>query len=395
MDGDDGRAYTGPYGGRGGPGFEILEQPSGLMFHLPGAPAWVDMSLRPAKSDATDRLEFASGAFEGVPLNFDRDVDGAIAGVNLAGLMRFERVVPDGLTYLCKTVEPIGAAIDGAFSAFYDDYVSGAGGDNIDYDLPYPRHLFLQWLCEERGLLLHGSNDTSIARLEPKRRTMGSARDQNDSGISACADGTWAMAYAILDRARYRGSFHNVVMPFERDGTEVRLYHFSIGETFLHASPGPFTSGSVYLLPSDGFKRVRAAGFSPIGLEFSNRKPVVPIARIAIDPKDFPLLKEIRGHDDSRAIRFVELRQSLFRECRHPQPLDDGYRLHFSRRPGLVDDLKELGEFLQNTFPWIERQLDIQDEGRITLTLCGSTGLRDVLEGDLKRAREIESKEEV
>ena len=99
------------------------------------------------------------------------------------------------------------AARDVAFETLYERFVHGGNGEQIEYRLAYPRHQFLSYLHEEKGLLFHGSNQREILNFEPRGQTLGPTQQQSELAVSACADGLWAMAFAILDRSRYRGSF--------------------------------------------------------------------------------------------------------------------------------------------------------------------------------------------
>jgi hypothetical protein len=88
------------------------------------------------------------------------------------------------------------------------------------------------------------------------------------------------------------------------------------------------------------------------------------------------------------ALRFIELRSALLKECARAEPLEDGYGFHFDRRRGLHGDLVEFCEMLARGFPWVDSTLHIPPRhAQVTLTLVGSTGLRDSFDTSLAQLR--------
>jgi hypothetical protein len=71
------------------------------------------------------------------------------------------------------------------------------------------------------------------------------------------------MAYAILDRTRMRGAFHNTMIPYTGPSGRGRLHHLSIARETLAQSPPPFTEGTVYLLSRDPGERPPQALAAP------------------------------------------------------------------------------------------------------------------------------------
>ena len=64
---------------------------------------------------------------------------------------------------------------------------------------PYPLHELLTHLVLEHGLLLHGSNDSTLGVLEPRP-----ARDWDTElhAVAACDDGIWPIFYAVVGHQR-------------------------------------------------------------------------------------------------------------------------------------------------------------------------------------------------
>jgi hypothetical protein len=374
--------YAGRYGQAGSPGLAIVEAERGLELVMPGAPADTATPLAPA---GDDRFQLAS---RGATLRFSRDARGNVVALTVGGVLELERHPDENPPdYAVVPQRDRDAATLEAFERLYSRDVAAGDGRVVEYDVAAPRSEFLDWLCSSKKLLSHGSNAHDIAVFAPRRKTLGRLQEQSDSAVSACGDGLWAMAYAILDRTRIRGAFHNTVIPYAGPSGRGRLYHLSIAREALEQSPPPFTEGTVYLLAREGFARL--SGPPPLNLEWSCPTQARPLARLRVGPGDFPLLGSIRGHDDRFARRFIELRDAMLREAREVTHLDDGYTLILDPRPGLTRDVFALCESLRRAFAWIDLHVHVPPgPAPVELTLRGSTGLRDVLDAVVRGRRE-------
>jgi hypothetical protein len=373
--------YTGRFGQAGSPGLSIVESSRGLELVMPGAPADSATLLAPAGNDS---FQLAGG---GATLRFSRDARGNVVALRLAGGLELERHPdehpPD---YAVVPHRAHDAATLDAFEQLYQRDVAVGDGRLVDYDLAAPRSEFLDWLCTSKKLLVHGSNTHDLAVLLPRRKSLALLQQQNDSAVSACGDGLWAMAYAILDRTRIRGAFHNTVIPFSAPSGRGRLYHLSIAREALEQSPPPFVEGTVYLLSRAGFSRL--SGPPPLHLEWWCPSEARPLARLRVAPGDFALLHSIRGHDGRPARRFLELRDAMLREAREVTHLPDGYTLIFEPRPALLRDVFALCESLRRAFSWIDLRVHAPPPpAPVELTLRGSSGLRDVLDPVIQTMR--------
>ena len=87
-------------------------------------------------------------------------------------------------------------------SAFDNLFQSTSIGTFIDYSLPFPKWQFLTYLCETKNLVLHGSQNLEIERVEPKQANDKRAYS-NQFAIYATTDGIWVMYFAILDRNKH------------------------------------------------------------------------------------------------------------------------------------------------------------------------------------------------
>lgn len=378
----------GRYGQIGSPGVEIGARGPDLALRLPGAPPGIEIRLEPEGPDS-----FRVGRGAGASARFFRDREAHVSRLVLGGVVALPRhPEAEPPEYVLGPEEKPDEDRTRAFEALYAASVAPGTGAQIEYALPYPKHELLRYLCDAQDLLLHGSNEPAIEEFSVTRHSLGPLRGGSDAGVSACTDGLWAIAYAILDRGRCRGAFHNTVIPLGLRPGDRRLYHFSVPERALALDPPPWTTGTVYVLPKATFSRVGQGLFGASALEWTSPLPVHPLARLHVTPDDFPLLDRVRGHDDTQARRAIELRDRLLVEAAAAEPLEDGYELEFEPRDGLLAELAELVELHRVFFPWLEAVLHVPPgEGRILLQLTGATGLRDQLGQELETARRASS----
>ena len=170
-------------------------------------------------------------------------------------------------------------APDRAARESFDGLIAAAraGDGTIDSAAcPYPVHELLSHLVVTYGLLLHGTNDTSLDVLEPRP-----AHDYDTEllAVVACDDGIWPIFYAVIARDRVEDLF-TACTHIGRPPRQRRFYAFAIGED--PAEPASWTRGAVYALPRAGFRR-------EWGQEWVNPDPVRPALRVLVGPQDFPL----------------------------------------------------------------------------------------------------------
>lgn len=183
-----------------------------------------------------------------------------------------------------------------AFERVYAAQVAQRGaGCEIDYRLDIPKWKFLCWLTQTKDVLLHGSNVETLRTLEPRR-----PRDPSEFGgrkaVFGSSDGVWAMFFAVLDRS-VATSMVNACFSTNRDGEDCYYYFFSVDSDAL--KKGAWRDGTMYVLPRATFEReAPAEGADPNSEhQWASPEPVSPLASLRVQPKDFPLLAEVRGHD--------------------------------------------------------------------------------------------------
>jgi hypothetical protein len=176
----------------------------------------------------------------------------------------------------------------------------------IDYALDIPKWQFLCYIADQEQVALHGSSNPSIQTFEPRQptdvRAFGSQR-----AVYAAADGIWPLFFAILDRDRVPSIVNTCArIEFVPGHIVGPLYVFSVSRQVLHSQP--WQAGSVYLLPRARFVPEPPVSFGSITLQsaqLAGFEPVVPCARLPVEPADFPFLSKIQGHDDRRIAEYV------------------------------------------------------------------------------------------
>ena len=192
-----------------------------------------------------------------------------------------------------------------SFDRTWDRAIASDDSPLIEVE-PALRWQFLCHLADARGFVLHGSGDPGIDVFEP-RQAIDLRAFGNQKAVYAAGDGIWAMFFAIVDRDRVPSVTNACVRLVDAAGTvSPPRYVFSISRSELPNRP--WRSGTVYVLPGDSFTLQPPLRFG----EFEVRIPqlaslvaVRPVARVAVEPADFPFLSDIRGHDDDRLAEYA------------------------------------------------------------------------------------------
>jgi len=149
------------------------------------------------------------------------------------------------------------------------------------YGLERSKADFLRYLVAHHPVLLHGSNDPAIAVFEPRPKP--DFLERPVRAVFATSDGVWPIFFAIADRSVVVEMRNNC----ERAGTTTH-YYFSVA--VRPPRRDPWSSGHVYILPRQAFSH----GYRE---EWLSSEPVVPLARLCVDPSDFPFLDRVLRHE--------------------------------------------------------------------------------------------------
>jgi hypothetical protein len=202
--------------------------------------------------------------------------------------------------WLARPALQIDRATAASFDALLHEALQHGPGQVVDYRLSAPKWQFLCHAADRANLVLHGSGDPGIELFEP-RQPDDTLDFSNRRAVFAATDGIWPMFYAVLDRDRHPVMMVNACVRLCAGSGEVSdpYYFFSISDLTL--TRRPWRTGMVYLLPGDSFETQPTIAAGDIRVQVAQAAsavPVRPVAKICVQPADFPFLGEIRGHDD-------------------------------------------------------------------------------------------------
>lgn len=180
-----------------------------------------------------------------------------------------------------------------AMDDLFESLVGSGAGVEITYGLRPPKHEFLRYLVERRGVLLHGSNHRDIDVLTPALAHCASRNFGNMRAVYAVADEILPIFYAIKDQRRFNGEsrsgFRRLV---DSSGVERKIYHFAVNP--LIAQLKPWSSGMIYVVARAAFEQGTDDQQHPIE-EWASRVPVRFLAKLRVEPHDFPFLDDIQA----------------------------------------------------------------------------------------------------
>ncbi len=361
----------------------------GLVAAVPGVPPGYEILLQPTSNSRSFRS--LGGPLDGALCEF-RGPAGELATALAVGEFELQRVSPEALAGM-EMVERLtlpaivwDPAKRAAFDGLLQKVTAVSSGDWIAYDLPYPRYEFLLHAAESDQFIFHGSNNTGIEHFLPIRKSF-ELRDAGGQGnlpaVYGTHDGIWPMFYAIVDRERLSGSISNGVMYFSnRQGERLAVYNFSINREML--AERPYCSGAVYFLPRESFRRLKLVG-DAWSNQWASEEPVDPIARLLVQPEDFPFLDQIGGHDDSTLLRHERLFRALLATIQASEQTEDGFILTLRWNSATREDVNEFLTIRHELDPAGEYLLQPAADGLTArLTMKVPPAFRQVLEKSLR-----------
>ncbi|MBN1483700.1 MAG: hypothetical protein JXA37_03175 [Chloroflexia bacterium] len=171
------------------------------------------------------------------------------------------------------------------------------GGQILPYDIPYPKWQFLRYLVEQEDVVLHGSIRGDIEVLEPRKQTDYSGKQV--TAVFGSRDAIWPLFFATVDLTGYRGSLRNACWVIaDPAGQEQRFYFFSLNQDMLRHDI--WIPGTIYILPGASFEPTDR---SPVRFdEWTSEQAIHPIARLPVEPPDFPFRNMVSGHPEDESI---------------------------------------------------------------------------------------------
>lgn len=186
----------------------------------------------------------------------------------------------------------------------------------INYTSSFPKCRFITYICETKGVFLHGSTNQQIDLFEPRKQTLYNGK--MTEAVFASKDGIWPVFYAILDKQKVVNTFRNGCIKVASSNSK---YHFYSINKSTHKK-NPWTTGTVYFLPDETFIKVSSGNVA--FEEWVSSKPVKPVCRIEVNPEDFLYIDKISIHHDRESTIktwfLYKVRTKLNIRCRFGSP---------------------------------------------------------------------------
>ena len=334
---------------------KLFEQNGRLLVDFPGVPPGFEVVLEPLETEHHFRMH--GGPVDGTTSVFQLNEAGEVVGIVVGGeheLTRVDGPPPEPEYPTGQGLHPPELVLDGekeaAFNALLDEMLTTRDGRLVAYDLPYPKHEYLQYVALQNKVIFHGSSNHEIEEFSIKRTSM-EMQDKsgrgNVIGIYGTHDGLWPMFFAVTNRQKITGSIRNGFSTFRKeDGEEIRVYQFSINKDWLDKEP--FHTGMIYFLPRETFKRMPVSVEGGESNEWVSEVPLKPLAKMIIEPADFPFLDEVGGHDDSELIALGEMGKQI-------TAVTTEHKVEDERLVMKLEYSKEIGELLLAYIPMLQK----------------------------------------
>src|SRR3989344_3064922 len=182
------------------------------------------------------------------------------------------------------------------FDELFDRTLELRKGDSVpvvEYNLPYPKEDFLKYIGENKNVLLHGSSNKDLEKLEPRQANDGAKKFGNKKGVYAVKDPVLPIFHAIQDKEKLRGVIRSGSRK-DLDTGEMK-YNFQIPIGMVEIKP--WKGGIIYIFNKADFTQGVDDDDELID-EWVSEKEVRPIAKLEVEPEDFRFLNEIEGYND-------------------------------------------------------------------------------------------------
>lgn len=193
-----------------------------------------------------------------------------------------------------------------SFEALYREQVAAGTGESITYTLRAPKWQFLCYLTDTKDVLLHGSVREDITEFEP-RQAVDAYAFGNQRAIYAASDGIWPLYFAIVNTKRHKSvSRLNACSRLLDQAGQLSepYYFFSLNREVLEAEP--WCSGTIHVLPRATFVQEpiqTKRGTRYQSAQWASFEAVKPLAKLPVEPRDFPFLEQTLGHDKELVIK--------------------------------------------------------------------------------------------
>ena len=263
-----------------------------------------------------------------------------------------------------------------AYRDLTDNVLERRDGSSIQWGLPWPKWRFVEWLSSEGDFIFHGSPLSDLDTFAPRRSSV-EIMDQGGTGNRAAVYGTpyglWAMWFAVIDRAKLKGSIRNGVMLWhDRSGHPVNLYRFTVHHDYVGGDI--WRTGTLYLLPRDAFEPIPFYPGGPPSNEWASTSEVRPLASLTIDPGDFPFVDRVGGHDDGELIAAEVLGDVVRSKVRGVRAVPGGLAVSLTWDEAVAAIWDEYLRTINRFTPDVERTLTQDSPDEATMIVRGPAG---------------------
>lgn len=266
-----------------------------------------------------------------------------------------------------------------------DSILENRDGRSLVWDHPWPKWRFIEWLSRRGQFIFHGSPLADLDSFLPRRNSV-EIMDQGGTGNRAAVYGTpfglWAMWFAVIDRPKLKGSIRNGAMTWpDRSGNPVDLYRFTVHKDFVGSNI--WRTGTLYLFSQSDFEPISFYPGGPASNEWASTSELKPLARLTIDPPDFPFINQVGGHDDGELIAAEEIGDIVMAKIGSARSVPGAILVLLTWDDEVAGIWDEYLETRRRFNPDVERTLTLEPEGRATIEVRGPEGFLQAYEATL------------
>lgn len=295
-------------------------------------------------------------------------------------LIRLEGVLEElaaGLVGSDNSYVVVSSQLEGATVEFDDG--DPAPGGRIGGVIDFVRADDAVWSNSGRGLRLD-EPEWEAGEEDLYRELAG-----NRAAVYGTPFGLWAMWFAVIDRSKLKGSIRNGVMTWpDRSGKPVDLYRFTVHKDFVGGDI--WRTGTLYVLSRADFEPIPFYPGGPASNEWASTSELKPLARLTIDPGDFPFLDEVGGHDDGELIAAEEVGDIVMARVVAARSESGVILVSLNWDDEIAGIWDEYMKTRQRFNPDVERTLTLEPGGRAIMEVRGPEGYLQVYEAELLRS---------
>jgi hypothetical protein len=167
----------------------------------------------------------------------------------------------------------------------------------------------------------------------------------------------------------------------DSSGNPVDLYRFTVHKDFVGGDI--WRTGTLYLLSRADFEPIPFYPGGPASNEWAATSELKPLARLTIDPADFPFLNQVGSHDDGELIAAEEISDIVTAKVGSARSVPGGILLSLTWDDEIAGIWDRYMETRQRFSPDVERTLTLGAEGIATLEVRGPEGYLQAYEASL------------